>query len=98
MELHLGGLPGNESPCRIPMSVDLGELDALIDAIPNSGPVVENDGFTIEDVCKLRKIKHSRASVVIAQLIRDGSVRHIGHRLGRNGQKVFEIIETNTIK
>lgn len=102
MELHSGSVPGNESACRgamisesacrIPVNVDLAELNALLDTIPSCGPVIDDRGFTRREVMQLRKISTSQAHTIITKLIEEGKVKHIGRRSGRNGAKVFELI------
>lgn len=82
-----------ESPDRVAVNVDLAELDKLCDSIPNTGKVVDDRGFTLQDVMDRRRIGRSQASVIISQLVRDGKVKCIGRRIGRNGPKVYEIVD-----
>ena len=93
MELHTCGLPGNESPGRITVNVDLAELDKLLDEFPTHGPIIETAGFTVYDIMERRDIGRARASTIIGQLLKEGKIQLIGRRNGRNGMKVFDIIK-----
>lgn len=93
MELHTGGLPGNASPCRIPMSVDLSDLDTLLADFPVHGPVIDDRGFTACDIMVKRGCSHTRAQAIVFALFQQKKIKHVGYRSGRNGAKVYEVVK-----
>lgn len=90
MELHPGGLSGNDSPGRIAMSVDLSELDQVAAMIPRQ-QVIEDRGFTINELSDHTHVSHVTAQRHIDSLLKQGKVRQIGVRPGNGGARVYEV-------
>ncbi len=90
MELHAGRFPGNESPRRITMRVDLAELDQVAAMIPRQ-QVVEDRGFTVGELADHTHLSHITAQRHINALLKQGRVRQIGVRPGNGGARVYEV-------
>jgi hypothetical protein len=97
MAANSSGISRAESERRIPVNVDLSEIDAMIDFMPNMGPIVVNGGFTAADIAAKRGMSPGAAMKAIVALIKQGKVKHIGYRPGHGKQKVFEIVN-HTLK
>jgi DNA-binding IclR family transcriptional regulator len=92
MAANSSGISRAESERRIPVNVDLSEIDALIDALPDMGRIIPDGGFTLDDLAKQRRTSNTTAFRMLSILIDQGKVRHIGYRPGPGKQKVFEIV------
>jgi hypothetical protein len=90
MELCTGSVPGNESPCRISVNVDLAELDILL---ANATPIIADRGFTVRDMATHRGVSDSAATRTIHALVKDGKIRFIGTRPGHGMAKVYETVK-----
>jgi hypothetical protein len=84
-----GRVQATGSGSRIPVSVDLSELDRLIEQ--SQAGIVEHDGFTRHDLELHKGWKRCRAQDWINSQLKAGTVRHIGKRPGSGG-KVYEIV------
>lgn len=69
----------------------LAELDRVASFTPTHSPIVLDRGFTIYDMMDRHEMSRSRASGMMANLIRSGKVKHVGYRKGRNPMKVYEL-------
>lgn len=94
MGLDTGRLPGNGCGSRIPVAVDLSELDRLIEQ--SQSGIIEHDGFTRHDLELHKGWKRCRAQDWINSQIKAGTVRHIGKRPGSGGGKVYEVVQNGT--
>jgi len=92
MALNTCGLPGNGSASRIPMNVDLSELDQVV-AMMNNRQIIEDGGFTVGEVAAKMNCSRTTACAKLLKLQSEGKVQHIGYRSGSHGEKVWEMVK-----
>ena len=77
---------------RIPVAVDLSELDRVAAMIPGRIIVEEGRGFTLHDLMAKINMGSTATQRRIATLQREGMVRFIGYRPGAAREKVYEVV------
>ena len=90
MGTSAGRVQGNGCGRRVPVGVDLSELDPLVAGL---GPkVIASGGFTLLDMLTRYNLKRTSAQRRIDTLVTAGKVKQIGVRPGPGQEKVYEIV------
>ena len=90
MGANIRRVQGNASGRRVPVNVDLAELDRLM---VESGPkVIIDSGFTKNDLMARYGLKHGTAERRIQALLISGDIEEIGIRPGKGPQKVYQTV------
>ena len=92
MERDTCELPGNGSACRIPVNVDLSELDQVVTMMGNR-QIIEDGGFTVGDLAAKMNCARTTATNRLLKLQGEGKVQYIGYRPGSHGEKVWEMVK-----
>jgi CRP-like cAMP-binding protein len=69
------------------------EMDAILATARTNSPIINDLGFTIYDFMERRGLGRVTASRIMKGLERQGKIKHVGYRSGRNGAKVYEVIK-----
>jgi hypothetical protein len=81
---------GNASGRRVPLDLDLAELDRLM---ADSAPaIVPEGGFTLKDMTRRYGISITTATRRVEAMIEAGQVEFAGHRPGVGGEKVYRVV------
>ncbi len=91
MGTNAGRVQGAGSGRRVPVNVDLAELDNLI--AETSPRIIAADGFTQRDIRERHGWNEKRARLWIEARIADGTVKEIGIRPGHGGPKVYGLVD-----
>ncbi len=95
MGTNTGRVQANASGRRVPVSIDLSELDRVAEMC-NGRNIIPTAGFTVRDLMARTGKKRSATTDQIRRLEREGSIRSIGYRPGTGGEKVYALITANS--
>jgi DNA-binding MarR family transcriptional regulator len=88
--LGTGRFSGNGCGSRIPVAVDLSELDRLM---ADSAPaIVPEGGFTLKDMTRRYGISITTATRRVKAMIEAGQMEFVGYRPGTGREKVYRVV------
>ena len=71
----------------------LAELDKVMEGTNSHTPIIADKGFTLSDLMAHKGLSRSRTCDIVKQKEVAGLIKLIGYRPGRNGPKVYEMVE-----
>lgn len=81
---------------RIPVAVDLSELDRVAAMIEDNDTIEAGRGFTAQELAVHIGKSRSNTNERIVIMEREGKVRFIGYRRGTHRAKVYEVVQNST--
>jgi hypothetical protein len=81
---------GNASGRRVPVNLDLAELDRLM--VDSAPAIVPEGGFTLKDMTRRYGISITTATRRVNAMIAAGQMEFVGYRPGTGREKVYRVV------